>query len=51
MFFYWGDNMCKHDFIEMNNTKACIKCGMTVLANGKIIFDKELVNYINKGKK
>lgn len=43
--------MCKHEFIEMNNTKACIKCGMTVLANGKIIFDKGLVNYSPKSKK
>lgn len=40
--------MCKHEFVSLNKTKACIKCGLTILANGKIVFDKELMKI--KGK-
>ena len=46
--------MCKHEFVKHNDVTACIKCGMTRIAGGKIIFDKKLPNYKpnkKKGKK
>lgn len=50
MFFVGDDIICNHEFIIFENTKACVKCGMTVLASGKIMFDKKIINYKPKQK-
>lgn len=43
--------MCKHEFIQLNDVTACLKCGLTRTASGKIFFDKKLPNYKPKKKK
>ena len=50
VFLFGDDIICNHEFITFENTKACIKCGMTVLSNNKIMFDKKIVNYKPKQK-
>lgn len=44
--------MCKHDVVIINDAKICKKCGLTLL-NGKVFFDRKIVNYKPKkrGKK
>lgn len=37
--------MCAHNWKKYNDVWACIKCGLTRLPNGRIVFDKELINY------
>lgn len=42
--------MCKHEVIKISNCKVCIKCGMTLLDNNKIFFDRNLPNHKFKKK-
>ena len=42
--------MCKHEFITINDVKACKRCGLTVLPDGKIIFDRAIVQSLHKKK-
>lgn len=44
------DIICNHVFVTFKNTKACVKCGMTILPNKKIMFDKKIINYKTKQK-
>lgn len=37
--------MCSHKWIECNDVTACVKCGLTRIRDGKVIFDKRLPNY------
>lgn len=30
---------------KINDCKVCLNCGMTILPNGKLFFDKKIVNY------
>ena len=43
--------MCQHDFKKVNDCLVCCKCGLTTLPNGKIIFDRKIVNYKPKKRK
>lgn len=40
--------MCKHTIIKIEDVTLCTKCGMTTFSDGKIIFDKDILKYINK---
>ena len=31
--------MCSHKWREINDVRVCIKCGLTITFDGKIIFD------------
>lgn len=40
-----GVKMCNHEFKKMNdNVSVCVRCGLTN-CNGRILFDKKIVNY------
>ena len=43
--------MCKHEFIKINDVVICKKCGITKTPDGKIIFDRKVINYIPKRRK
>lgn len=44
--------MCNHSNTKrVGELKVCLKCGMTVLPNGQIFFDRELPNYKSKKTK
>lgn len=42
--------MCKHEVKKIEDVKVCLRCGMTTLSNGKVIFDKEILKYIGNNK-
>nr|DAU43490.1 MAG TPA: Rubredoxin [Caudoviricetes sp.] len=46
-----GDNMCKHIWRKINDVWVCANCGATRLPNNKIIFDRDLPNYIKNRRK
>ena len=42
--------MCLHSNTKkVNDVRVCLDCGMTILPNGKIIFDRKITNYKRKG--
>lgn len=44
--------MCKHSNRQkINDTWICLNCGLTILPNGKVIFDREIANYKSKKRK
>lgn len=43
--------MCSHDWKTVNDIKVCLKCGITKTYDGKILFDKKIVNYKPHKKK
>lgn len=45
--------MCKHEIVKISDCKVCMKCGMTLLDDNKIFFDRKLPNYKpqKKGRK
>lgn len=44
--------MCAHsNWQKFGEVWACLRCGLTKLPDGKIIFDRKLPSYINKKKK
>lgn len=43
--------MCKHDWQKINGVSVCMRCGLTRTPDGKILFDKKIVNYKAKRKK
>ena len=43
--------MCTHKWIKMNDTSVCTKCGLTVLPDKTMFFDKTIVNYKSKKRK
>ena len=40
--------MCKHEFIKINDVKACTKCGLTVTYDGKMMIDRDFVRQFRK---
>ena len=43
---------CSHtNRIKVGETWACVNCGLTMLPNGKIYFDRGLIGYKGKKKK
>lgn len=44
--------MCTHsNIMRINDTRVCLACGFTIIDNGKIFFDKKIVNYKSKKQK
>ena len=44
--------MCSHtNTRKVNDIRVCLDCGMTILPNGKIIFDRQITNYNPKKSK
>lgn len=49
---YGVDKMCKHEHTRrMNDVKVCLRCGLTLTRDGKIMFDRKIANYKPKRKK
>lgn len=42
--------MCKHDWYKVNDVTVCKRCGLTTTYDGKILFDKKIVNYKGRRK-
>ncbi len=42
---------CKHTPITVGTCRVCPKCGVTLLDNNKVFFDRKLPNYKSKKKK
>jgi hypothetical protein len=42
--------MCNHTYVKVYELIVCTKCGMTLLSNGKVFFDRKLPNYKRKKK-
>lgn len=43
--------ICRHEFIKVNEVIVCKRCGLTRTEDGKIMFDKKIVNYKSKRRK
>ena len=46
--------MCNHNCITIGTCRVCVKCGVTLLDNNKVYFDRKLPDKIRKkgkGKK
>lgn len=43
--------MCKHEMTKINDVKVCKKCGLTVLKDGRLFFDKQFVKQMQRRKK
>ena len=37
--------MCSHIWKKVNAVNVCIRCGLTRMPDGKIIFDRKIPNY------
>ena len=43
---------CSHSHTKkVNDLRVCLNCGLTLTNDGKIIFDRKLVNYKPKKRK
>lgn len=43
--------MCPHTWKKLNDVFVCLRCGMTRTNDGKIFFDRKIVNYRPKKRK
>jgi len=44
--------MCKHNWIRFpNGVSVCKLCGLTLLCNGKVVFDRQFANITKKRRK
>lgn len=43
--------MCPHNWIKVDEVTVCTRCGLTRLADGRILFDRKLPNYKQKPKR
>lgn len=44
--------MCTHgNTVKINDVRVCLKCGLTLTPDNKVIFDRKLPNYKNKKRK
>lgn len=43
--------MCAHCWKRVNDVWFCVNCGLTRTLDGRILFDKNIVNYKPKKKK
>ena len=43
--------MCPHIWIKINDVTVCKRCGLTRLADGRVFFDRKIVNYRANNKK
>ena len=39
---------CSHSWKTINDIKVCINCGLTRTYDGKLLFDKKIINYKRK---
>lgn len=45
-------NMCTHGNTQkINGFRVCMNCGLTVLPDGRIMFDKKICNYKPRKRK
>ena len=43
---------CSHsNTVKLNDVKVCLRCGLTLMPDGKVIFDKKICNYKPKRRK
>lgn len=42
--------MCSHSWYKVNDVTICAKCGVTLTFDGKLLFDRKIVNYKSKRK-
>ena len=43
---------CSHtNMKKVNDVRVCLDCGLTVTSDGKVMFDKKIVNYRPKKRK
>ena len=40
--------MCTHEWKKINDVQVCARCGLTRTYDGKVFFDKKVVNYTSK---
>lgn len=43
--------MCSHEWKRVNEVLVCMRCGLTKMPNGKLMFDKKIVNYKSPKRK
>lgn len=43
--------MCTHDWKKVNDVWVCVRCGITRIYDGTIIFDRPIANYKPKKRK
>lgn len=44
--------MCNHsNTVRINDVRVCLRCGMTLTLDGKVIFDRKIANYKSKKRK
>jgi hypothetical protein len=43
--------MCAHEWRKVNDVWVCVRCGLTRISDGNILFDKPFVNYKSKRKR
>jgi hypothetical protein len=40
--------MCSHEWKKVNDVQVCIRCGLTRMPDGRMLFDRKLPNYKSK---
>ena len=43
--------MCPHIWKKVNDVSVCVRCGLTRTYDGRILFDRKIMNHNNKPKK
>ena len=43
--------MCAHEWKKVNDTWICMRCGLTRLEDGFILYDKYILDYKPMGKR
>ena len=43
--------MCSHDWITVNDVKACKRCGLVIMHDGKVFFDRQFPNRKKRKRK
>ena len=43
--------MCPHNWRKINDVFVCLRCGLTRTVDGKILFDRKIVNFRPKRRK
>lgn len=43
--------MCGHEWKKVNDIYVCVRCGLTKTYDGRIFFDRKVVDYKQKKRK
>lgn len=43
--------MCGHQWKRVNDVQICLRCGITRIYNGHVLFDRKIINYKPKKRK